>query len=81
MSFPARRHDIVAPQFERALALHRDGRFDKAARGDAVVLRTVPDHIPALCCLSLCQGARGMAGQALRVGVRVAALAPDCAEA
>ncbi|MDR3439750.1 tetratricopeptide repeat protein [Telmatospirillum sp.] len=72
--------DVTLKAFEEALALHRQNRLDEAAEGYEAILGTYPNHVPSLCCLSLCRLNDGMFTEALRLGHRAARLASQSAE-
>lgn len=67
--------------FAGALAVHRLGRIAEAADLYADLLRRWPDHIPALCCLSLCRLQTGRAADAIEAGLRAASLDANSSEA
>jgi len=67
--------------FERALALHRQGRFEDAARGYESVLAAEPAHVDALVHLGALRLGQGLPAEAEALLRQAAAVAPESAEA
>ncbi len=67
--------------FQDALALHRQGRFEDAARGYESVLAEEPAHVDALVHLGALRLGQGFPAEAEALLRRAAVVAPDSAEA
>jgi tetratricopeptide (TPR) repeat protein len=72
---------LVQDAFATALALHRQGRLADADGAYQAILAGDPQHVPTLCCLSLCRLQRGRSGDAGHLGRRAVTLAPGSFEA
>jgi tetratricopeptide (TPR) repeat protein len=67
--------------FQHALALHRQGMFEDAARGYQSVLAAEPAHLDALVHLGVLRLGQGLPREAEALLRRAATVAPDSAEA
>ncbi len=72
---------ITWVEFQQALALHRQGRADEAARGYEMVLLAEPTHLDALIHLGALRLSQGRAEEAEGLLRRAATEAPGSAEA
>src|SRR5271157_2169411 len=67
--------------FQDALALHRQGRLEDAARAYQSVLAAEPEHVEALLHFGVVRLGQGLHAEAEALLGRAAAIAPDSAEA
>ncbi len=67
--------------FQDALALHRNGRLEDAARGYEAVLAAEPAHVEALVHLGLVRLGQGLAAEAEALLRQAVAAGPNSADA
>jgi len=71
----------LADVMQRALAAHRSGSLDEAARLYKQVLRVIPNLFDAIHLLGVLEAQRGQNGKAHRLIVRALKINPNSAEA